>query len=95
MFDGVVSVRPACLACGQDFTGADTGDGFAVPSLILIGALVVSGAFWVDRHYTPPLWVHAVLWPPITIGLVIALTRYIKSFLVVQQYRTRRQEMGG
>jgi uncharacterized protein (DUF983 family) len=93
LFDGLLAIRPACLVCGQDFTGADTGDAFAVPILMVLGAIVVGGAFWVDFHFQPPLWVHALLWPPITAVLALGMTRYIKSFFTAQQYQTRRSEM--
>ncbi len=69
------------------------GDGFAVPILIVLGAIVVGAAFWVDFHFHPPLWVHALLWLPVTCVLVVLMTRYIKSFLAAQQYRVRRSEI--
>ena len=94
MFDGLLAIRPVCAVCGLDLSGVDTGDGFAVPILIVLGAIVVGAAFWVDTRYRPPLWVHAVIWPPVTVVLVILMTRAIKSFLAVQQYHTRRDEMG-
>jgi uncharacterized protein (DUF983 family) len=93
LFDGFLAIRPNCSVCGLDFSGFDTGDGFAVPILIVLGAIVVGAAFWVDFHFEPPLWVHALIWPPVTCVLVVAMTRYIKSFLSAQQYSTRRSEM--
>ncbi len=81
--------------CGLDFSGADTGDAFAVPILIVLGGIVVGAAFWVDARFAPPLWVHAIIWPVVVGVGVIAMTRYLKSFFAVQQYKTRRAEMGG
>lgn len=94
LFSGLLALRPSCEVCGLSFEGADTGDAFAVPILIVLGALVVGAAFWVDARFAPPLWVHAILWLPITCVLVVAMTRYIKSFFTVQQYHTRRDQMG-
>jgi len=93
LFDGLLGIRPACRVCGLDFDGVDTGDGFAVPILIVLGAIVVGAAFWVDFRFTPPIWVHALIWPPVTGVLVVLMTRYIKSFLAAQQYRVRRSDM--
>jgi uncharacterized protein (DUF983 family) len=93
LFDGLLEIRPACSVCGLSFDGFDTGDGFAVPILIVLGAIVVGAAFWVDFRFHPPLWVHAILWLPVTCVLVVLMTRYIKSFLAAQQYRVRRSEM--
>ena len=46
LFSGLLEIRPACLVCGLDFSGTDTGDAFAVPILIVLGAIVVGAAFW-------------------------------------------------
>ena len=94
LFTGVLTLRPACPICGLDLTEADTGDGAAVFIILLLGALMVGLAFWVEFRFNPPLWVHAVLWPALTIPLAIALMRPIKAALVYQQYRNRRSEMG-
>jgi uncharacterized protein (DUF983 family) len=94
LFTGVLAVAPRCEVCGLDLSKADVGDGFVVPILIVLGAIIVGAAFWVDFAYEPPLWLHALIWPPVTLLLALLMTRYLKSFLVVQQYRTRASEMG-
>jgi uncharacterized protein (DUF983 family) len=94
LFSGLLQLRPACTACGLDFTRMDVGDGFVVPILMVLGFGVVGAAIWFDFTYTPPLWVHAIIWPPVTLVLAVAMTRYLKSFLAVQQYHVRRAEMG-
>ena len=66
LFRGLLATKPACENCGLDFSGADTGDAFAVPILIVLGAIIVGAAFWLDTRYAPPLWVHAIIWPPVT-----------------------------
>jgi uncharacterized protein (DUF983 family) len=94
LFAGVIRIAQRCSVCGLDLSRVDTGDGFVVPILMVLGAIIVGSAMWVDFTYTPPLWVHAVVWPPVTIGLAVVMTRYLKSFLAVQQYHTRKSEMG-
>lgn len=94
LFAGLLSLRPACEICGLDFTRMDVGDAFVVPILMVMGFMVVGAAIWVDFTFTPPLWLHAVLWPPVVLVLGGAMTRYLKSFFAVQQYHVRRSEMG-
>jgi len=72
----------------------DVGDGFVVPILIVLGFGILGGAIWFDFSCHPPLWLHALIWPPVTLVLALAMTRYLKSFLAVQQYHVRRSEMG-
>lgn len=82
-------MRDRCPVCGLDLTQSDVGDGLAVPLILVLGFLMVGLAFWVDFTFSPPLWVHAALWPALTIPAAIALMRPLKAFLVAQQYRTR------
>ncbi len=94
LFSGLLDLRGACAVCGLDFSRMDVGDGFVVPILMVLGFIVVGAAIWFDFTYNPPLWLHAVIWPPVTIVLAVAMTRYFKSFLAVQQYHVRKTEMG-
>jgi uncharacterized protein (DUF983 family) len=94
LFSGLIRLRPACEACGLDFTRMDVGDGFTVPILMLLGFIIIGAAIWFDFTYSPPLWAHAVIWPPVTVVLAVLMTRYLKSFLAVQQYHVRKAEMG-
>ncbi len=94
LFSGWIRISPRCAACGLDLSRVDTGDGFVVPILMVLGAIVVGAAMWVDFRFEPPLWVHAVIWPPVILVLALVMTRYLKSFLAVQQYHVRKSEMG-
>jgi uncharacterized protein (DUF983 family) len=95
LFTGLLlTLRPACPVCGLDFTGSDTGDAGAVGVIIVLGAIIVIMAFWVEFHFSPPLWVHVILWPAVTIPLAILLMRPMKAALVAAQFRHRPNEMG-
>jgi uncharacterized protein (DUF983 family) len=93
VFQGVLTVRPRCIVCDLDLSQADTGDGATVFIILLLGAVMVGLAFWVEFRFSPPLWVHAVLWPALIIPLAIAMMRPTKA-LVFQQYHNRASEMG-
>jgi uncharacterized protein (DUF983 family) len=94
LFSGPIAIAPACAACGLDFSKFDTGDGFVVPILMVLGFIIAGGAIWLDLTFRPPLWVHALVWVPTTIVLALLMTRYLKSFLAAQQFATRASEMG-
>jgi uncharacterized protein (DUF983 family) len=93
LFDGLLSVRPSCPVCGLDLKAHDAGDGPAVLAIFVLGALLVGGAMWLEFTREPPLWVHAVLWPVVSLPLAIAVMRPAKAALVGLQYRHRRDEM--
>ncbi len=94
LFSGLLDLATRCAICDLDFTRMDVGDGFVVPILMVLGFIVVGAAIWFDFTYNPPLWLHALIWPPVVIVLAVAMTRYLKSFLAVQQYHVRKAEMG-
>lgn len=87
IFEGLLTVRPACTVCGLDLKAHDTGDGPAALIILVLGAIVVAMAFWVEFHLEPPLWVHAVLWPVVTVPLALLMMRPAKAAFVAIQYR--------
>ena len=89
-----MTIRDRCEHCGLDLTQCDTGDGAAVGVILVLGTIIVGMAFWVEFRFEPPLWVHALLWPLVTVPLAIALMRPSKAALVALQFRHRSKEMG-
>lgn len=87
LFDGLIKVRPQCRQCGLDYSFADSGDGPAVFVILIIGFVVVGLALWMEVNYNPPLWLHFLLWIPLTIGLSLWLLRVLKALLIALQYR--------
>jgi len=87
LFKGFLTIADKCDKCGQDFGFADAGDGPAVFVILIVGFLIVGAALLVEVNYEPPLWVHAVLWPPLLLILALGLLRILKAGLVALQYR--------
>jgi uncharacterized protein (DUF983 family) len=94
LFSGLLTVRDTCEVCGLNLRAHDRGDGPASLSVFVVGAVIVGLAFWVEFTFSPPLWLHVVLWPPLTVGLTIAVMRPLKAALVALQFRHRSREMG-
>jgi uncharacterized protein (DUF983 family) len=61
---------------------------------MVLGAIVICLAFWVEFRFNPPPWVHAILWPAVTLPLAVLIMRPVKAALVAAQFRTRAAEMG-
>ena len=92
LFDGYLSVKKSCVNCGLDYGFADAGDGPAVFVILFIGFLMVGLALWTEVNYAPPLWLHFILWIPLTIGLCLWLLRALKGVLIDLQYKNSAQE---
>ena len=93
LFRNLLEVRDHCEVCGLNLSQHDAGDGPSVAVILVLGAFIVGMAFWVEFRFSPPLWVHAVLWPVVTIPLAILMMRALKAALVALQYRHRSSEM--
>ncbi len=94
LFAGLLAIRPVCARCGLDLRAHDAGDGPAVFVILILGAIIAVLAFWVEFTFSPPFWVHLILWPVVTFVLAVVLLRVAKAALIAQQYRYRRSEMG-
>ncbi len=58
----------------------------------LVGIVVVGLALWVEFAFSPPIWLHLVLWSALSIILSLALVRPSKGALVALQYRHKAEE---
>jgi uncharacterized protein (DUF983 family) len=94
LFRNLLEVRDTCDVCGLDLRFHDAGDGAAVGVVLVLGAIVVGLAFWVEFRFAPPLWLHAIIWPVVTVPLAVLLMRPAKAALVALQFRHRSSEMG-
>ena len=94
LFEGPVKFAPRCRACGLDFSRFNVGDGPAAFLTLIIGAVVVGLALWLEVAVHPPFWVHALLWIPFTVVAVLGGLRISKAWLLAAEYRNNAREAG-
>ncbi len=92
LFDGVVKLKPACTSCGLDYSFADSGDGPAIFVILIADCVMLGLALWTEFNLHPPMWLHVLLWGPLTIGLSIWLLRTIKATLIALQFRNNARQ---
>lgn len=92
LFDGLVKVRPSCTRCGLDYSFIDAGDGPAIFVILIVSLVVMGLALWFEFNYHPAVWLHIVLWGPLTIGLCLGLMRSLKGVLIDLQYHHNARE---
>lgn len=92
LFRGFLTVAGGCGDCGLDYSFADAGDGPAVFVILIAGFLVVGLALWTEVSLNPPLWLHFLLWIPLTLFVSLVSLRLIKGLLIVLQYRNKAAE---
>ncbi|MGA2794662.1 MAG: DUF983 domain-containing protein [Roseiarcus sp.] len=91
LFSGFVSVAPRCEVCGLDYSFADAGDGPAVFVALFGGFIVLGAALWTEIVYQPPMWVHMVVFLPLTLVVCLGLLRPLKGVLIALQYRNKAE----
>lgn len=92
LYVGMIKFAPACSNCGLDFDAFNVGDGPAAFLTLIIGTLICIAAITFELAVHPPMWLHIVLWPPITILAVIASLRVAKGMLLASEYRNHARE---
>jgi uncharacterized protein (DUF983 family) len=89
LFDGFLSLKPACTACGLSYDFENAGDGPAVFVILGAGAFMAGLVLWTEVQYQPPLWLHALVFLPLTLIVCLAMLRPLKAMLIHRQYTTR------
>jgi uncharacterized protein (DUF983 family) len=51
-------------------------------------------AWGFEYFFSPPLWLHAVIWIPLTLAGTVALLRPLKGMTVAMQYKFRVLDVG-
>ncbi|MDP3908133.1 DUF983 domain-containing protein [Novosphingobium sp.] len=87
LFDGVAKFAPRCRSCGLDLGQFNVGDGPAAFLTLLIGAVTLGLALWLEFSWHPPVWVHALVWIPFVAGTTIWGLRIGKAALLVTEYQ--------
>jgi uncharacterized protein (DUF983 family) len=92
LFEGFLTLRPRCESCGLDFSFADAADGPAFFVMFFSGFVVAGSALAVEALYSPPFWVHAVLWIPLILITTLVPLRPVKGLLIALQYHHKAAE---
>ncbi|WP_062181960.1 DUF983 domain-containing protein [Sphingopyxis sp. C-1] len=92
LFDGPVRFRAKCASCGLDYGRYNVGDGPAAFLTLIIGALLIAIALTLDAMVRPPLWVHVILWVPVTAAAVVYGLRVGKGALLASEHQRQAAE---
>lgn len=94
LFAGVASFAPSCSSCGLDYSRFNVGDGPAAFLTMIIGALAVILALWLEFSVHPPFWVHVLLWLPLIGITTVWGLRVAKAWLLQAEYWRKAREAG-
>ena len=92
LFANAIKFADRCPACGLDIAAFNVGDGPAAFLTLVIGAIVAALAITLELAVSPTWWIHAVLWPPVTLALILGSLRLAKGWLLALEYRNAARE---
>ena len=92
LFAGWIRFANRCETCGLDFTSFNVGDGPAAFLTLILGTIVVVMAISVELTLHPPLWLHMLVWIPVTLAGVVGSLRLAKGWLLALEYRNAARE---
>lgn len=92
LFSGFLALQKSCSRCGLDYEFADSGDGPAVFVMMIVGFIIVGLVLAVELAYQPPIWVHLVVWLPLTAIIAAAILRPLKGLMIGLQYKHKAEE---
>jgi len=92
LFAGPTRFAERCRACGLDLKRFNVGDGPAAFLTLIVGAVVVILALWLQLAARPAWWVHVLLWPPLTVAGVMLGLRVAKAALLQSEYRNKAED---
>ena len=75
-----------------DYAAFNVGDGPAAFLTLIVGTIIVGLSVWLELSVGPPVWLHLLLWIPLTIILVIVSLRWAKGALLALEYHNRARE---
>lgn len=92
LFEGFLKVVPSCSACGYNLAKADSGDGPAVFVILIAGFICAFAMLFTEIAFAPPVWVHIVIFLPLTLGVCLGLLRPLKGIMLAAQFSNRASE---
>jgi uncharacterized protein (DUF983 family) len=92
LFEGFLALPLRCEYCGLDFSFADSADAPAFFVMFISGFIVAGSALAVEILYSPPYWVHALLWGPLILVTGLLPLRPLKGLMIALQYHHKAAE---
>ena len=92
LFAGMLRFADRCSTCGLDLDRFNVGDGPAAFLTLILGTIVTIMAIALELTLSPPLWLHMLIWIPVTLAGVIGSLRLAKAALLWAEYRNAARE---
>ena len=90
IYESLLKTKKKC-SCGLKLSALDVGDGASFFAMFFLNIFVVILAIIVEIKFSPPLWLHIILWTPLIIILSILLIKYLKVLFIALNFKYRNK----
>ena len=95
MFRAYLKVAEACPACGEELHHQRADDAPPYMTIFVVGHIIGAGMLWVEHQNDQlPIWIHATVWPILTLVLCLYFLPRIKGGLIGLQWALRMHGFG-
>ena len=88
LFGKYLKVADHCEECGEEFHHHRADDFPAYLVIIVVGHVIVPAVLAVETAYSPPYWLHFLIWLPLTLVSSLGLLQPTKGAIVGLQWQT-------
>lgn len=90
MFYKYLKVNDCCPACGEELHHHRADDAPPYFTILIVAHVVGAAMLWVEeRNDALDIWIHAMIWPTLTLALVLVLLPRLKGALIAYQWALR------
>ncbi|MGF1649870.1 MAG: DUF983 domain-containing protein [Hyphomicrobiaceae bacterium] len=94
LIQGFLTVNPECPSCGEELHHHRADDAPPYFTIFIVGHVVLAGVLALEQTSPPPIWVHMVIWLPLTVLLCALVLPRIKGALIGLQWAHRMHGFG-
>jgi uncharacterized protein (DUF983 family) len=95
LFASYLRVSSRCGACGEELHHHRADDAPPYFTMLITGHIVVPLLMTVELVYGPPVWLHLLIWLPLTVALSLLLLPVVKGAIVGLQWALRMHGFAG
>jgi uncharacterized protein (DUF983 family) len=90
LFRAYLKVADTCPVCGEELFHQRADDAPPYLTILVVGHIIGALMLTVEEiNDTLPLWIHALVWPTLTLGLSLTLLPRFKGALIAYQWALR------
>ncbi len=95
LFSSYLKTSRICASCDEELFHHRADDAPPYFTIFIVGHTIVPSLITVELLYAPPLWLHFLIWLPLTALLSLALLPVVKGAIIGLQWALRMHGFEG